>query len=136
MTLDISIIVPERVFWKDNAKEVILPTLSGQIGILTNHTPLITGLTNGVLLIRNSPTSEWLPVIIAGGFALVNKNKVTILVNEAELGSEIDIQEAEATFLDIQSKLESATDAKTKLELTSKLKKARARLQFAQQKNS
>ena len=80
-------LVPERVFWKDNAKEIILPTLTGQIGILTDHAPLITGLTTGVLRIRNSPTSEWLPVIVTGGFALVNKNKVTILVNEAELGS-------------------------------------------------
>lgn len=49
---------------------------------------------------------------------------------------EIDVQEAEATLLDIQSKLDNASDTKAKLELTSKLKKARARLQFAQQKNS
>lgn len=136
MSLEVSIIVPERVFWKDSAKEIILPTLTGQIGILTNHTPIISGLTNGVLLIRSSSSTDWLSVIVTGGFALVNKNKVTILVNEAELGSEIDIQEAESTFLDIQSKLEIATDTKTKLELMSKFKKARARLQYVQQKNS
>jgi F0F1-type ATP synthase epsilon subunit len=44
-------------------------------------------LTNGVLLIRSSSSTDWLSVIVTGGFALVNKNKVTILVNEAELGS-------------------------------------------------
>jgi F0F1-type ATP synthase epsilon subunit len=30
---------------------------------------------------------EWITVVVTGGFALVNNNKVTILVNEAELGS-------------------------------------------------
>jgi F-type H+-transporting ATPase subunit epsilon len=136
MTLEVSIIVPERVFWKDNVEEIILPTLTGQIGILTNHTPLMTGLEIGVLFIRLSPDVEWLPFIVAGGFALINKNRVTILVNEAELGSDINIKEAESTFLDIQSQLKDAMDEKTKLKLTSKLEKAFARLQFARQKYS
>lgn len=40
-------LVPDRVFWKDNAKEVILPTLTGQMGVLTNHIPLLAGLDTG-----------------------------------------------------------------------------------------
>jgi len=30
--------------------------------------------------------AKWIPVVVSGGFALVNENKVTILVNEAEFG--------------------------------------------------
>lgn len=64
-----------------------MPTLTGQIGILPGHTPIVTGLDTGIIFIRKSQDSEWLLVIVSGGFALVNKNKVTVLVNAAELGS-------------------------------------------------
>lgn len=30
-------LVPDRTFWKNTTQEVILPTLSGQMGVLTNH---------------------------------------------------------------------------------------------------
>lgn len=80
-------LIPDRVFWKDNAKEIILPTLTGQMGVLKNHIPLLTGLDIGLMLVKSEVDSNWIPVVVMGGFALVNDNKVTILVNEAELGS-------------------------------------------------
>lgn len=39
------------------------------------------------MLVRSVSDSGWTVVAVMGGFALVNNNKVTILVNEAELGS-------------------------------------------------
>ena len=36
--------VPDRIFFKDKVKEIILPTLSGQMGVLKGHIPLLTGL--------------------------------------------------------------------------------------------
>lgn len=39
--------VPDRVFWKTNAKEIILPTLTGQMGVLKDHIPILTGLDIG-----------------------------------------------------------------------------------------
>lgn len=87
MSLELSIIIPNRIFLKDNVKEVILPTLTGQIGILNNHIPLFTGLDVGVISIRSETSSDWLSVVVTGGFALVNNNKITILVNEAEFGA-------------------------------------------------
>lgn len=57
------------------------------MGVLSNHIPLLTGLDTGIVLIRSESSSNWINVVVMGGFALVNNNKVTILVNEAELGS-------------------------------------------------
>ena len=39
------------------------------------------------MLVRSVADSKWTIIAVMGGFALVNNNKVTILVNEAELGS-------------------------------------------------
>lgn len=57
------------------------------MGVLKNHIPLLTGLDTGLLLVRTDKNSKWIGIVVAGGFALVNNNKLTILVNEAELGS-------------------------------------------------
>lgn len=133
MTLEVSIIVPDRLFWKDNAKEILLPTLSGQMGVLTNHISLLTGLDTGLLSIRKDSSSNWINVVVTGGFALVNNNKVTILVNEAELGSDINAEEAEAAFLSSKLAFENVVDTKKKLEISSQYKKARARFQLIQQ---
>nr|YP_007317187.1 ATP synthase CF1 epsilon subunit [Monomorphina aenigmatica]AFZ88789.1 ATP synthase CF1 epsilon subunit [Monomorphina aenigmatica] len=127
MSIEVSIIVPDRVFWRDNASEIILPTLSGQMGVLKNHIPLLTGLDTGLLLVRTDKNSKWIGIVVAGGFALVNNNKLTILVNEAELGSDIKVEEAESTFLTAKSALEDVQEGKKKIEVASQFKKARAR---------
>lgn len=135
MVLQVSIILPDRIFWKDSAKEVILPTLSGQMGVLKDHIPLLTGLDTGLLLIRSNSSENWINIVVTGGFALINRNKLTILVNEAELGSNIDITEAEQTFLNSKLTLESdnSSENKKKIESLSQFKKARARYQASKQ---
>jgi len=40
-----------------------------------------------LVLIRTADSEKWFTIVVMGGFALVNNNKITILVNEAELGS-------------------------------------------------
>jgi hypothetical protein len=53
--------------------------------------PTVLWMGNGfysrLVSIRKASSSEWINVVVMGGFALVNSNKITILVNEAELGS-------------------------------------------------
>lgn len=49
MSLEVSIILPDRVFFKGSVNEVIIPTLNGQMGILKGHIPILTGLDVGCL---------------------------------------------------------------------------------------
>jgi F-type H+-transporting ATPase subunit epsilon len=43
MTLNLRVMAPNRIVWNSEAQEIILSTNSGQIGILPNHAPLLTG---------------------------------------------------------------------------------------------
>jgi len=122
---------PDRIFWSAQAEEIILPTNTGQMGVLTNHTPLITALDIGVMLVRAQ--NEWSSVALMGGFALIKDNQVTILVNEAEQASSIEAEEAEASFLAAQQALESAEGRKERIEANLVFKRARARYQIATQ---
>jgi ATP synthase F1 epsilon subunit len=127
MSLQVCIMAPDRIFWNEEATELILPTNTGQMGVLKNHTPLITGLDIGVMLVRSG--TEWISMALMGGFALVKDNKVTILVNEAELGSNIDSEQAEVQFNEAKVKLENASGRKEKIEANLAFKRARARYQ-------
>nr|YP_010952226.1 ATP synthase CF1 epsilon subunit [Gloiopeltis furcata]WMP13895.1 ATP synthase CF1 epsilon subunit [Gloiopeltis furcata] len=127
MTLHIRVIAPDRTVWDADAEEVILPSSTGQLGILTGHIPLLTALDIGVMRVRME--KDWQPIILLGGFAEIENNNITILVNGAEEASEINTDTA-------QKYLEKATialtDAKTnrdKIEATQNLRKARARVQ-------
>lgn len=133
MTLQVCIMTPDRIFCNEQAEEIILPTNTGQMGVLKNHAPLITALDIGVMLIRAK--NKWTSVALMGGFALVKKNQVTVLVNEAESANTIDPQEAEKSFQAAKGKLEQAEGQKQKVEANFAFKRARARYQVIKVKN-
>nr|YP_009472482.1 ATP synthase CF1 subunit epsilon [Bryopsis sp. HV04063]ARO74122.1 ATP synthase CF1 subunit epsilon [Bryopsis sp. HV04063] len=130
MILKVCIITPDQIFFNEQVEEVILPTNTGQMGILSNHAPIITALDIGVMLIRNK--KEWNTIVLMGGFALVKQNQVTVLVNEAESEKTIDKAEAEQNFMTAKQNFEQATSAKQKVETNFIYKRARARYQAIQ----
>jgi F-type H+-transporting ATPase subunit epsilon len=121
---------PDCVFLNKDADELILPTSIGSIGILDNHAPLLTAIEIGPLLFREQ--SNWTSFALIGGFALVQKNTVTVLVNEAVSASEIELREADAALSRATDRLNQAIGEKEKIEATFSFKRARARYQVLQ----
>ena len=101
MILSLCVLTPNRIVWDSEVKEIILSTNSGQIGILPNHAPIATAVDIGILRIRLN--DQWLTMALMGGFARIGNNEVTVLVNDAEKGSDIDPQEAQQTLLVVLS---------------------------------
>ena len=128
MSLQICILTPDRVFWNEEAEEIILPTNTGQMGVLTNHAPIITALEIGIMSLRTQ--KEWVSVALMGGFALVKQNQVTVLVNSAESKETVNSSEAEQAFLEAKEQLEKALGQKEKVEANFAFKRARARYQL------
>jgi F-type H+-transporting ATPase subunit epsilon len=130
MTLHVRVIAPDQVVWDQQAQEVILPSGTGQLGILTDHAPLLTTLDIGVMRVR--PGKEWLNIAVMGGFAEVDNNEIKVLVNSAQLASDIDPQQARKEYDEAQKAIEEATakdDRPRKVRAIQALRKARARLQ-------
>jgi len=118
---------PNRIVWNSEIQEIILSTNSGQIGILPNHAPLLTALDIGVVKIRLK--EQWSTMALMGGFAMIENNQMTILVNEAEKANEIDLQEARETFGKAKSNLTQAEGKKQVIEANLAFKRAKARLE-------
>ena len=118
---------PNRIVWNSEVQEIILSTNSGRIGILPNHAPLLTALDMGVSIIRHD--GQWSSMALMGGFAMIDNNQVTILVNEAERATEIDPDEARRSFQMAQADLAKAEGKKRVIEANSAFKRAKARLE-------
>ncbi|MFM7545632.1 MAG: ATP synthase F1 subunit epsilon [Synechococcales cyanobacterium] len=130
MTLTIRIIAPDKTVWDASAEEVILPSTTGQIGILTGHAPLLTAVDIGVMRIRSN--KDWQNIALMGGFAEVEANEVTVLVNSAERSDTINIEQARLDYNEAQSQLEKISlsdNRQAQIQATQSFKKARARYQ-------
>jgi F-type H+-transporting ATPase subunit epsilon len=129
MALTVRVIAPDKTVWDAEAEEVILPSTTGQLGILSGHAPLLSALDTGVMRVRAG--KEWNAIAVMGGFAEVDVNEVTVLVNGAERGSDIDAAEAQSAYSAAEAALEKVSDSdrQEKMQATNAFKKARARLQ-------
>jgi len=124
--MNIRVLTPDRVICSTTADEVILPGLTGQIGILDGHASLITALDTGLLRIKLD--DKWTPIILCGGLAEIDQNRITVLVNDVE---ELSLELSEVTRELEQATLaaEEAETSKAKLDASTELKKATARLE-------
>ena len=127
MSLNVRVITPDKVVWDANSEELILPSSTGQLGILVDHAPLLTALDIGVMRLKTE--GKWVSIVLLDGFAEVENNKVTILCNGAEEGSSINTETAQAELERVTLLVDEATTKKEKIEATIELRKAKARLQ-------
>ncbi len=130
MTLTVRVIAPDKTVWDSPAEEVILPSTTGQVGILTGHAPLLSALSIGVMRVR--PSKDWVAIALMGGFAEVENDEVTILVNAAERGDTIDRDAARQAFSEAEEHLRRAEQGENRQErfqAQQDFRRARARLQ-------
>lgn len=83
----------------EDVYSVTLPTMAGEIGVLGHHEPLLSALKPGVVTIRRQagdPDYHLEHYATYGGVVEVADNQVRILVDEADLGDEINEHEASA----------------------------------------
>eukprot|EP00401_Gymnodinium_catenatum_P054391 CAMPEP_0117533390 /NCGR_PEP_ID=MMETSP0784-20121206/39864_1 /TAXON_ID=39447 /ORGANISM="" /LENGTH=203 /DNA_ID=CAMNT_0005329823 /DNA_START=75 /DNA_END=686 /DNA_ORIENTATION=- len=127
--VSLKVMTPEGNSMTESVSEVVLPSASGQLGVLANHAPMMTALDVGVL--RFKQDGKWKPLVVMGGFASVDNNVLSILVNDVETTDDIDLDAAKAELEKATSQLETAETKKDKLDATQTAKKASARVQAA-----
>ncbi len=94
MTIRCEIVSQDRMVYQGDADLVTLPGITGEMGILPNHAPLLTTLKYGFLKVRSQGEEQ--VFVVAGGVAEVQPDIVTVLADVAENVQEIDVSRAEA----------------------------------------
>lgn len=127
MVMKIRVLTPDRVICSTTADEVVLPGLTGQIGVLEGHAALITALDTGLLRIKLN--EKWTPIILCGGLAEIDRDRVTVLVNDVEELTNVDLTEATKELEKATLAVENAETSKARLDASVELRKATARLE-------
>ena len=130
MTISLKVLAPNQNVFEGEAEEVILPSTTGQLGILPGHISLVTAIDIGVLRLRNN--SKWVSIALMGGFAEIESDEVTVLVNSAEIGSQINTQNAEEALSKAKLALNKFSDSEKsseKIKAINEVSKAQARIQ-------
>jgi F-type H+-transporting ATPase subunit epsilon len=78
MTLKVELVSPTQRVWSGEAQSVSTRTIEGDIGILTDHTPLFAVLVDGKVVIHGT-NGENTEFNVSGGFLSVANNRVSIL---------------------------------------------------------
>ena len=124
--MEVCIVKPDRIFMKENADELLLPTNTGYIGILSEHAPLVTGLDNGVLAVRQG--TSWRIFALLGGFGVIKENRVNILCRDIEDASKINVEESERSLNLAKEGMTKAESRKQYIENQLKFDRERARI--------
>jgi F-type H+-transporting ATPase subunit epsilon len=99
MTLSVELVQPEGEIWSGNAEMVIARTLDGEIGLLTNHAPMIGILYEGSMVqIQRDGGGPDIFASVSAGFLSMADNRVSILARQAQLGQDVDVAAAQAAL--------------------------------------
>ena len=111
MTLTLRVLAPDQSVFDDTADEIILPSTTGLLGVLPGHISMVTAIDFGVLRVLKN--GNWDSIALSGGFAEVESNEVTVLVNKAEMGKNIDSAKAESELEQAKNQLIQTMDKET-----------------------
>nr|YP_010478561.1 ATP synthase CF1 subunit epsilon [Chlorobotrys sp.]UVI60866.1 ATP synthase CF1 subunit epsilon [Chlorobotrys sp.] len=129
MLITTNIIATNRIIADWQVKEVVLPTTTGELGILPNHTHLLTAVDIGVLRVKAE--NNWIPIVILDGIAEIRDNNLRIIVRQIEELPDIqfNVEQAKKDLDQGIEALAKSTTQKEKLLNTINFKKALARYQ-------
>jgi len=89
--LRLELVAPAGLVFEGDVEMVVLPAVTGEVGILPRHAPLVAQLSIGRLRALKAG-GDWLTFAVAEGFAKVQFDKVIVLADAAEEASQIDIE--------------------------------------------
>jgi F-type H+-transporting ATPase subunit epsilon len=129
MPIRCEIVSQDRMVYEGDADIVVVPGVSGEMGILPNHAPLLTTLKFGILTVRSKGEEQVFTV--AGGVVEVQPDIITVLADAAENVDEINVARAEEARKRAEEylKLGPPPDTDTYLAMEAALRRSNLRLE-------
>jgi F-type H+-transporting ATPase subunit epsilon len=131
-TTRLSIVTAEREVFADDVDEVVAPGVEGQLGILPHHSPLMTTLLPGELLVKKG--GEEFYMAISGGFIEVRPDRIIILADAAERVEEIDVARAEEAKRRAEARLAERAEGVDMARAEAALRRSLIRLQVVEKR--
>ena len=105
----LELVSPEKLLLSRAVEMAVIPAAEGEMGVLAGHAPMIVALRGGVISVREGgQVTEQL--FVAGGFAEVAPDRVTILADEATPLASLSKSEAEIRLREAEAALSAAAN--------------------------
>jgi F-type H+-transporting ATPase subunit delta len=116
--LTLKFVSPSQVVADKSVYMVTLPTVQGDVGILSSHVPTIAQMRPGLVTINETEGGEAEKYFVAGGFAIMSTDsQLSLTVSEAFPVEDIDEAAVTDGLNNLTNELNSATDDKAKAEI-------------------
>ena len=103
-TLQLELVSPAKLLLSRAVDMATIPAAEGEMGVLPGHSPMIVALRGGVISVaEGGQVTDRL--YVAGGFAEVTADRVTILADEATPVAELSRSEAERRIAEAEAAL-------------------------------
>jgi F-type H+-transporting ATPase subunit epsilon len=102
------VITPEEVIYDGEANLVIARIADGDLGVLVDHSPLVSTVEVGEVRIKEG--EEQLVYATSDGFFKVSENLVQVLVEEAVSVEDIDVEAAEDRVEEAERELSEVSE--------------------------
>ncbi|MEE0885074.1 MAG: F0F1 ATP synthase subunit epsilon [Faecalimonas sp.] len=126
---ELKIIEPDGMFYEGQASFLEFASVMGEMGVYANHIPLTTILAPGVVKIHNDGQVK--KAAVMGGFIEIQKDKITIMAENAEWPEEIDVERAKAAKKRAEERLQRKEAGLDTARAEAALKRAMARISAA-----
>lgn len=104
--IHLEVVTPSGAVVSDDVDLVTAPGVAGEFGVMANHAPFLSTIKIGTMKYTKDKQDHYL--MVSGGFAEVSNNKITMLVESADFGHEIDVDRAMRAKERAERRLEQA----------------------------
>ena len=123
---ELKIIEPDGMFFEGEGEFLEFTSVEGQMGVYKNHIPLTTILEPCVVKIHANGEAKKAAVL--GGFIEIQKERITILAEDANWPEEIDVERAKAAKQRAEERLNKKEAGLDVVRAEAALKRAMARI--------
>ncbi len=128
MTIHVDIVSAEKEIYSGLAEMVFVPLVTGEIGVLPRHAPLLARMKPGEVRVRTA--TEELNFYVSGGLLEVQPHVVTVLADTAVRAKDLDeaaaIKAKERSEAALRNRQTSIDYAKAQAELAEAVAQLRA----------
>ena len=127
------LVSPERLLLSEEVEMVVIPGASGDFGVLSGHSPVLSNIRPGVIHVFAGGSVQQ-RIFVAGGFAEVTEQRCTVLADEALAVDDIDTGAVEEDLQDLAEDLTEAADDAERARIEEKMAVGRAKLTAASER--
>ncbi|MDK2965244.1 MULTISPECIES: ATP synthase F1 subunit epsilon [Clostridia] len=126
-TFFLQVLASDKVFYKGLCQKLIIPLEDGEKAVLPHHEDMVIAVAIGEMRLLDED-GEWIHAVVGNGFVQIINNRVTLLVDTAELPEDIDERRAEEARERAEEQLRQSKSIQEHSHFESSLARSLARL--------